>query len=212
MRIAAERRFVRSVLLGSALLAGGCAFGDRTVTLTYPPPAHDSGEPATATASAPQAPSPHAAVVLRPFGDQRRRTNTSSIGEVRNGWGIPTAEVVAEGDVIAWVMKGIEAELAARGLRVLRDGPPGEPDLPVLSGDVLTVYATAVFAYDGKVEFSVTLRQADQALLQQQYRGSGGAGAVWAATAESYGESLGIALQDAARKLASDVVAVVGRR
>ncbi len=197
-----------SGLVGLVLLAGGCAFGDRTVTLAYPPPAREGG----VAVAAPAAPPLQTAVVLQRFADQRRRTNTFSVGEVRNAWGIPTAEVVADSDVIEWVMRGIAAELAANGVRALRPGDPSGPDMPVLAGDLLTVYATAVFAYDGKVIFSVTLRQAEREVLQKQYTGSGGAGVVWAATAESYGESLSVALQDAARQLATDVVTSLGPR
>ncbi len=163
-------------------------------------------------APVPAPPPEQATVVLQPFTDQRRRTDKFSIGEVRNGWGVPTAEVVADSDVVEWVMKGIETELAAKGVRVVRGGQPSAPDLPVLAGDVLTVYTTAVFVYDGKVELAVTLRQAGREVLQKQYAGSGGAGLVWAATADSYGESLSIALQDAARNLAPDVVTSMGRR
>lgn len=205
-----RRALAGRVLLGSASLVGGCAFGSRTVTLTYPPPAREAAEAVAAPVPAP--PPEQATVVLPTFTDQRRRTNKFSIGEVRNAWGIPTAEVVADGDVVEWVMKGIETELAAKGVRVVRGGQPSAPDLPVLAGDLLTVYATAVFVYDGKVEFAVTLRQAGREVLQKQDAGSGGAGLVWAATADSYGESLSIALQDAARKLAADVVTSIGRR
>src|SRR6202022_2479246 len=94
---------------------GGCSFGNRHVTLTYPPqqaPAARSGEAPSPVVE------PRRRVVLVTFLDQRSKKQT--IGSVHNGFGMHTADVMAENEVAPWVTNAIGTELEKAGFAVTR--------------------------------------------------------------------------------------------
>ncbi len=195
-------------IVALAATTAGCAFGTRSVTLAYPPPGRESaGEAFASPAAAP--PIERAPVVLQTFLDQR--TDKSVIGEVRNGWGMRTADVVSDSNIAEWITDAIAKELAREGVRVIREGSAEGPTDPVITGEVLTVYAKALFSYEGEVSFFATIRKADREIVRKRYSGNGSAGMNWAATGDSYGESLSIALQAAVRNLVPDISAILGR-
>lgn len=83
----------RFLLFGILVLLGplGCAFGNRHVTLAYPPEQAKADGQATASAAPPEPAGQK--VVLVVFLDQR--STKQAIGSVHNGFGMHTADVVA---------------------------------------------------------------------------------------------------------------------
>lgn len=185
-------------------LMTSCAFGARQVTLTYPPaPPPDLGPSAAAGSIASR--KARQPIALVPFAD--RRSDKRVIGEVRGtAWGVRTADVVADNDVATWVSQALRLELERAGYLVTvvdRDTPTGET--PVLSGEIRSVYCTALLSYEAKVSFSASVTTDGKEIFRKRYRGEGSAGSNFAAAGSSYGHSLSLALAEAAGRLVSDL-------
>jgi hypothetical protein len=178
-----------------------CAFGTRNVTLNYPPeePAIAEAAPVTANGKS---------LVLIQFVDQR--SNKKVIGEVRNGYGMHTADVVCENDVAEWVTGAIKMELEKRGYKVIvaQNNNRASGD-PTLGGEILQVYCTALWNYEGEVSFFAQLQKDGKELFRKRYTGKGSAGLNWSASSSSYGGSLSRALSVAAKNLVDDVSATM---
>lgn len=182
--------------LAAAPLVSACAFGDRHVRLDYPPSGAESVEavPASARIGARR-------LHLALFTDQR--AERMRIGEVRNGWGMHTADVVASNDVCEWVRKGVRTELERAGFEVVEDCPAAGG--VELRGEVLRVHCDALFSYEAEVQLSAELTRDGVVLARYPAGGKGSAGTNWGATEAGYGESLARALQVAARDLAASL-------
>jgi len=175
---------VASVCALSACLAG-CAFGNRTAKLTYPP--EDAAAPPAATA---------AVVLLAP--EDKRPEPRKVVGFVRNGFYMHTADVETQDDVGAWVRDALKRELVRAGIAVVED-----PAAAAKLGTVVTeVHSDAWFSYSGKVALDIVIeRQAGQP-VRESIIGESGGGVNWASTGDSHADVLAAAVQDAARKAA----------
>lgn len=190
---------VRLVLLLAVLgLAGGCAFGERQAKLGYPP--QDSGGVVSSAEAAPAA-AGRGTVYVGRFEDIR--PDKKVVGHVRNGFGMKTAEVVAQRDVPEWVHEALVDELKVAGYQVVEGAAP--TDAAAVSGAIIRVYCDAYFNYDGEVTLRVDASKAGQRIVGQTYTGKGSAGVSWAATGDSYSESLSYALQDALRQFIAEL-------
>lgn len=196
-------RHVISVLC--LLGVSACAFGDRRANLSYPPAESDDEVAVVSTAQAREATrASRGMIILAAFSD--RRPDKKIVGHVRNGFGIKTAEVLAQNDVREWVEKAIAWELENAGYEVTREAPEGASEsAAVLSGDVVRVYCDAYFSYDGEVILQAVLTKNGEILSDRSYSGQGSVGLNWAATAESYAQSLALALQQALIQLLSEI-------
>jgi uncharacterized lipoprotein YajG len=189
------------VIVFVTVTLGGCAFGTRTVTLNYPPEESSAVVPAAHAATHPVE---NQQSIVVEFVD--RRSNQYAIGEVQNSFGMHTADVVAVNNVPDWVSGAVKSELEARGYTVsFKDSSVISPSALILSGEILTVYCTAYFSYDGEVAFVAKVMRDGNELINKQYSGIGGAGMNWSSSADSYGESLALALSEAVRQLVQDV-------
>ena len=106
-----------------------CAFGTRNVNLTYG---------ATLPASSPVPPK-YGRVAVAPLSDARVPSEGTGthIAKVRNGYGIPTASVLANQDPVLWVTEGVARTLVMQGFTVERVAAPSEaPDIPTVTGQV----------------------------------------------------------------------------
>jgi len=184
-----------SVLSVLAIALSGCAFGTRQPTLVYP--SHTTSD---ATGIAHAAPAPKKIeIILVKFADQRADTN--AVGTVRNGFGMKTADVIPTNDVADWVTDAIRSELTGLGYTVVSNPAAADADSAVtVSGAILNVYCDVYFNYTGQVSLIAMVTRGGKPLLDKHYSGEGSAGTNWAATAESYSESLALALEDALRK------------
>ena len=181
----------------------GCAFGTRQPTLIYPP-AVESGEKAVAHAAA--MPSPKTVqIVLKPFTDQR--SDKKVVGTVRNALGMRTADVIPTNSVTDWVTQALGTELRDNGYTVVSELPSGT--LPgssaVVSGEILNVFCDMYFSYTGQVSLVARVNRDGKEVLNKHYAGEGSAGLAVAMTAESYAQSLALALSSALKQFVSEL-------
>lgn len=196
-------------LLMAAALAG-CAFGTRQPTLVYPPPVDASI--AAAPPGKSEAVSKKAKIVLASFRDER--TDKTVVGTVRNGFGMRTADVVPTNNVADWVTDAVGTELRLSGYSVVRGGAadPNDPESVLIGGDVLNVFCDMYMSYTGQVSLLTKVRTGSGVLLTKHYAGEGSAGLAFAATGESYAQSLALALQSALRKFVADLEAKLAEK
>jgi hypothetical protein len=185
------------VLIATAALLSGCAFGTRTAHLTYPPEESEHGAIPVAHAQEVQ-PDRERVVVLGVTDD---RSEKSRIGNVRNTFGMDTADVVTGDDVRGWVEAALKSELERAGYTVVQEGAPQADDAVSLQTSVVKVYCDVYMTYDGEVYLSVNLHDRNRSPTSKLIEGEGSVGLNWAATAESYAESLALALQSAISKV-----------
>ena len=196
------KRLCGIFLLGFVLSA--CAFGDRTVTLQYPP------QPEQGTAQA-AVPLPSAAlrsdaapVIVGQFKDLR--ANKQKIGFVQNTYGMETANILAASSVTQWVRQSLVTELGLNGYGAkLGDAKMASADSVIVTGQIEKALTKAYFNYNSEIILSAELQKGNASLSNKTYVGRGGGGTNWAATETGFGRSIALALQDALRRLAADV-------
>ncbi len=136
-------------------------------------------------------------VYVENFKDERTEKNV--IGNVRNGWGLKTADVVTDTDIAQWVTNALKSELGNGGYVVAKDRTE-----IVAGGEVLTVYCDSYLQYEGNVTLGVVLKKGDQVLIDKKYTGKA-TNLNWAATAKSYGLTVEQSLQNAMKQIISDI-------
>ncbi len=181
--------------LMSAIAGTGCAFGDRHVTLSYLP-ADDmttriDGQIAIVT-----------------FEDVRPRERLHDIGEVRNGFGMVTADVRIDTkkdqgniqDIGAWVADALSQELTLAGAAVLRvDSVSEASGYPVVvSGTISKLWVNMYLQYDAKIRTVVTITRNGSVVFNESVKGDHEAMA-WFASVSEYEKALTKTLQDWAR-------------
>ena len=190
-------------ILTVVTLLSGCAFGTREVMLAYPPSVTENGIK-EAQASA-QTAKNDIKVIIGKLDD--KRTVTHRIGNVRNGFGMDTADVVATNDVRNWVVNALEWELNNAGYSVTRSESGGDDtkSAVTISGEINEIYCDVFFTYDGKATVILKAMQHGKDIVNNTYIGSGSAGTNWAASSEGYGKSLAKALQVAMNKFINEL-------
>lgn len=192
-----------SMAMVSVVFLSGCAFGTRQPTLIYPP-AVESGEKAVAHAAA--MPSPKSVqIVLKPFTDQR--SDKKVVGTVRNALGMRTADVIPTNSVTDWVTQALGTELRNNGYTVVSEIPAGTSPGPsaVVSGEILNVFCDMYFSYTGQVSLVAKVNRDGKEVLNKHYAGEGSAGLAVAMTAESYAQSLALALSSALKQFVAEL-------
>ncbi len=187
------------LLLGCLLfaLAGtGCAFGDRHVTLTYEP-AKDmttkiDGQIAVVT-----------------FEDLRPRDRVQDVGEVRNGFGMVTADVRIDTkkdqgniqDIGAWVADALSQELTLAGAAVRRvDSVSQASGYPVIvSGTISKLWVNMYLQYDAKLRTDVKITRHGSVVFNEPVKGDHESLAFFLSKDE-YQQALTKTLQDWIRK------------
>jgi len=117
--------------LSLGFLCSSCAFGDRHINLTY--------------GSAPAAPVgavPATRVAMTQLQDGRpaKENGEKVLGKIRNGYGMPTADVLGVQDPILWVSDGVARSLTEEGFNVEKvDAPNMAANLPLITGTVTEV-------------------------------------------------------------------------
>lgn len=182
--------------VGALLLlsfSAACAFVDREAELRYSAPAREAAAPSGEGA-------PRATVAVREVVD--RRKDAANVGEVRNGFGMKTADVHGKGDAIAWIREATRQELQRAGF-VPRDA--GSVSDLVVDIQLQTTHCTAHLSYEGDVCIAAKAMRNGRAIVDGVYVGKGSAGVNWSATDASFGETLDLALQDALIQFLRDV-------
>lgn len=150
------RTVLRSATIVSvALLVSGCAFGTRHVTLlpVKPETASKLAQPAS--------------IVVLPVIDKR---DDPSIGCVRNGFYMRTAEVVADNSVADWVTQSLSESLADSGFSV-KTAKASDSDL-VLQGELLKLFCNSYMSIKGRATLSVKITKGSQTILEKTYEGT----------------------------------------
>lgn len=187
------------------VLSSGCAFGNRHINLAYPPArtadaSHPAGSAPSASNAAPGLPT----VVLVDFLDQR--ANKAAVGDVHNGFGMHTADVVAQNSVPEWVVTAVAIELQRAGFQVIRArSVPSAAENSVITGEVLTAYCAAWTKYEGDVSFSARVEYRGKEVLRKTYQGKIDSMTNWGASGKSYSLALSIALETAAQSFAAEL-------
>jgi hypothetical protein len=143
------------LLVATAALATGCAFGSRHVPLTYAP---------TVVAGAAK-PRIYGQVAVARFDDARSAKDGTGrlLGKVRNGYGMPTASVLAEQDPVVWVNEGVVHALSAQGLTVERvDTASAAGDIPTITGRVTRASGGMYMAMDANVAADLNIEHRGQ--------------------------------------------------
>jgi len=186
------------LLIGS--FAGGCAFGTRHVTLSYPPESNMGELSVTDATASPLLPGPEKTIAFFQFRDLR--FDKSRIGNVQNTYGMDTADIIAENDVAEWINNAIIMELEGAGYKVVKGGENNNTEgVLVLRGEILIVYVTAYFSYGANVSLIAELELDKKIIMRESYNSRWSVGLNIAMTADSAGESLSLALADAVRQM-----------
>lgn len=146
-----------------ALLCTGCAFGTRHVTLMSIPTNEISNH---------DVPSNKVVYVLRP---KDNRLEQSSVGCVRNGFRMRTAEVLADGDVPQWVQSIVGDALKKYGyivsmLSETSESAQRESDV-VVSLTLNKFFCDCPGKLVAEVEIQAELKQKDEILYKTNYSG-----------------------------------------
>jgi hypothetical protein len=186
-------------------LSTGCAFGNRHVNLSYPPArAGATPHPSDSAVPSSTAESGPATVVLVDFLDQRPKKTT--VGDVHNGFGMHTADVIAQNSVPEWVASAVALELQRAGFRVIRvRSVPSAADNSVITGEVLTAYCASWTKYEGDVSFAARVEYKGKEVLHKTYQGKIDSMTNWGASSKSYGLALSLALESAAQGFAAEL-------
>lgn len=194
----------RLAIVVVALLLGGCAFGDRTAELVYPPAAPKGVAQAAGPSPSSVLRTDQLDVVVGEFQDPRPEKR--KIGFVQNTYGITTANVLAANDVAEWIRGALVTELNANGYRAsLGKSEDATAKALVVTGEIEKVLTKAYFTYNSEIIFSAKIERAETSLSNRKYVGRGGGDLNLASTAKSFGQSLALALQDALRHLVADI-------
>ena len=187
------------------VLSTGCAFGNRKVNLSYPPQrAATTSRPSDSPAPSSTAESGVVTVVLVDFLDQRPKKTT--VGDIHNGFGMHTADVIAQNSVPEWVASGVALELQKAGFKVIRaHSIPTAAESSVITGEVLTAYCASWTKYEGDVSFAARVEYKGKELLRKTYQGKIDSMTNWGASSKSYGLALSLALESAAQGFAAEL-------
>lgn len=157
-------------------LGTGCAFGTRNVNLIYeqPPPTAAEGSRGT--------------IAVARFTDTRTAEMAvgSQVGQVRNGFGAPTANVEATQSPVLWVGNSLARGLTANGFRVEKvDQPNTAGGLPVVTGSVSQVFVDMYMGMEGEVKADVSVEQNGKKLFSTQCEGKD-SGVAWTGSADEF--------------------------
>jgi len=167
-----------AAFVGSLALINGCALGARHVNLTYGP-----GMPPV-----PSRPPTYGHVAVAPLADGRQPHEGTGrlLGKVRNGYGMPTASVLANQDPVLWVTEGVARALANQGFTVDRVGSSAEArGAPTITGIVLRASGGMYMSMDANVSTALNIEHQGQVVARLQCEGHATRTA-WTASTEEY--------------------------
>lgn len=191
-----KSRFVLACLL--AALASGCAFGTRHVYLSNVSiAAIGSGQPAKK------------GTVFVPL-PKDLRVEKQSVGCVRNGWGMRTAEVVSNGDVLVWVQECVAQGLSNCGYTVVKEGRKEKSSYPASSCDFVVsltvdkVFCEGYMKYQAEILVAAEVIADGKVVDRRNYKGAASS-MNWAATCSGYQETIEAAMKHCLEQMIPDV-------
>lgn len=171
----------------------GCAFGTRHITLT---PMKTS---LTLDASGQKA--------SLEVTDKRDPSLKPVVGHVKNGYGMKTAQVVADKDVSIWVRDVIAEELKRMGGSVETDGVSFDNKAGKIRIDVLVFYAQAYMRYGAEVTVALSVNKNDRDIVKEKtFTGKATLGMNWGASSASYQKVLELAMEEMLQKMIPEIL------
>jgi hypothetical protein len=183
------------------LFGTGCAFGTRHAVLAYPP----TSMLKTAT-NAPAVSHPEK-IALGAFTDERG--DKVVIGYVRNGYGMKTAEVHLDSDVVPFINDAVRYELRKAGWETVTEPAATNSDIPVISGEVLVLHCDAFMTYEGDATLMIHATKNGREIFKKTYSGSGDGDLNWAMTSEGYGKAVSESVQEALLAFVRDIPTIL---
>lgn len=147
----ATSRLAALAILVGATAVSGCAFGTRHVNLTY----------ASSLGPTPVRPPTYGRVAVARFEDARspKQGTGSLLGKVRNGYGMPTASVLANQDPVLWVNEGVARSLIAQGVTVERvDSVDQARGVPAVTGRVTRASGGMYASMDANISADLVIQ------------------------------------------------------
>jgi len=137
---------------------------------------------------------------------QDKRVNKHLVGDVRNGFGMHTADVVPVNNADEWIENALKSELERNGFKITTSqNTASVMEYPVLSGDIQHIYCSAFFTYNAIITIDFRFTNRDKVLLDKRYNGKDEETLNMAATSSGYENSLSMALYQAVIKLVEDI-------
>jgi len=170
----------------SVILVSGCAFGTRRPLLDY-------------QTTMPSKAQNNISISIDPLSDARTWSK-KKIGNVRDGFGMRCGEVVPQNSVTEWIRNALKDELKNSGYSVVDSGTQN-----VISGEVNEVYCNAYWNYGGRVGFHLVVKKDGTSILDKKYAFEKNAGTCWAATAESFANTMKFTLQEVMKQVIDDI-------
>lgn len=175
------------------LTSFGCAFGTRHIALN---PMQTS---LTLDASGQSA--------LLEVTDRRDPSLKPVVGHVKNGYGMKTAQVVADKDVSIWVRDVIAGELKRLGGSIETDGASLDSKASKIRIDVLVFYAQAYMRYGAEVTVALSVNKNDRDILKEKtFTGKATLGMNWGASSASYQKVLELAMDEMLQKMIPEIL------
>jgi len=178
-------------------LFSGCAFGTR----------HANLREITVASRTPDAGSRAVSIYVSPVEDCR--AERSSIGCVRNGFGMRTAEVVCRTDVCEWARNCIAASLRKAGYDVHTEAHSPQCEI-TLNTMMDKAFCESYMKYKAEVSLGIELTTAGKVVKRGNYKGVASS-MNWAATASGFAKNVEAAMQKCLRRMMSDIIPALQR-
>lgn len=138
------------------------------------------------------------------------RRDKQEVGEVRNGYGMKTATVYAEGqDVGAWVANALSDELTRAGFDVQKFNDAAPPEITIaITGFVPEAYIKMSMQERCTIRANITVQKSGVVVLNKEYQGDFKRVA-WTASTGEYETAMQGALQELMKKAVPEIVSAV---
>ena len=133
------------------------------------------------------------------------------IAKVRNGYGVPTASVLANQDPVLWVNEGIARALERRGFAVERVQSSAEtPELPTVTGQVTRASGGMYMTTSAEIIADLRVEQRGGTVGELSCQGDASAMA-WTASADEFRRVFEAAMTDFADDCGPRLGAILSR-
>jgi len=190
----------RPVLIGlglciASMVISGCAFGDRNIALDY-----EAAKDLDCQGAG--------RIAVANFEDVRH--DKIVVGEVRNGFGMKTADVRIAGPLAgAWVANALATELRRAGFDVVKVADPSSPaERTVVGGSVSELFIHCAFALNTTLRAQVIVTESGVPVLNREYHAQTKTGGFLGGSSD-YERAAKAALQELMKEVVPDIVEVM---
>lgn len=139
--------------------------------------------------------------------DRRDPSLKPVVGHVKNGYGMKTAQVVADKGVSIWVRDVVAGELKRMGGSVETDGASLDSKASKIRIDVLVFYAQAYMRYGAEVTVALSVNKNEREIVKEKpFTGKATLGMNWGASSASYQKVLELAMEEMLQKMIPEIL------